>query len=227
MPRRTLETRELAACLRHDLRDPLGAMTHWLHLLESASADSALRDRAYAGIRSAIAEQLHQIERLGGVLEMAQVLPPALADPQDLSPRLLSQVISAAIARLDAAHQDRIDLQPGVDARILVRIESLADALSSLASHGLRQLLPGERLRVRAHLDAVSVRISVNLQILPGTLASIDQPWKLLADPHPAPSLAVLHARCVLNLHRADMRMTSTAAPFDTLEIGFPFIPEL
>lgn len=227
MPRRTLETRELAACLRHDLRDPLGAMTHWVHLLENASADSALRERAYAGIRSAIAEQLHQIERLGGVLEAAQVLPPPPPDPQDLSPRLLSQVIAAAIARLDAAHQERIDLRPGVDARIPVRIESLTDALSSLASHGLRQLLAGERLRVWVHLDKVSVRISVNLQILPGTLGPIDQPWKLLVDPHPAPSLAVLHARCVLNLHQADMRLTSTAAPSDTLEIGFPFIPEL
>jgi signal transduction histidine kinase len=229
--RRTLETRELAACLRHDLRDPLGAITHWLHLLDRAPLDAAMRERAIAGIRSAMDEQLRQIERLGQVLEWAQVLPAPLpsqahGEAVRLSVRaLLEQVLVA----LGAGQRDRIEvgevLEIG-DWEIVAQTEALVDALTSLLMHGLRQLLVGERLRILGRLDAPAHRVALCLQARPVAVGAIEQPWRMLAESQPSPSLAILHARCVLSRHQAGFRITTFDTDGDTLEIDFPVSPQ-
>ncbi len=224
MSRRTLETRELAACIRHDLRDPLGAMTHWLHLLEGESIDAALRARACEGLRAAIGEQLRQIERLGQVLEMAQVLPASPLPRMQREPAMASatQLVEAVLASLSAEQLARVETDDLGHWEISEQPEVLQDALTSLLLHGLRQLLEGERLRLYCRPDVQASRMGLCLQVLSGSAGPIDQPWRLLVEPQPAPSLAVVHARCVLSQHQAGLRITRVAQEGDTLEIDFP-----
>ncbi len=224
MFRRTLETRELVTCLRHDLRDPLGAMTHWLHLLERTPADPALQARACSGIRSAIAEQLKQIDRLGSVFEMAQVLPAPSTSRADQGRVLVSVVLllEQALGGLGSAQRARVVCEDLGDWEIAVRPDAMVDAVSSLLAHGLRQLLEGERLCIRLRHDAHAQRVGLCLQTLEGPAGPIDQPWKLLAEPQPVSSLALLHARCVLSQHQAGLRIITLTTPDDTLEVDFP-----
>jgi hypothetical protein len=223
VPPRTLETNELAACIRHDLRDPLGAMNHWLHLLDGASPDSALRERATAGIRLAIAEQLRQIDRLGRVLELADVRPaPPLPLAQQGAGRLsVRELLDQVLATLSAEQRERLEVLDCDAWEISAHAEALVDALSSVLTHGLRQLLEGERLRMLCRLDAQANRIGLCLQARPGPVGPIEQPWRMWAEPQPSPSLAVLHARCVLSQHQAGYRISTFDTEGDTLEIDF------
>ena len=224
MSRQTLETRELAACIRHDLRDPLGAMSHWLHLLEGEQIDATLRGRACQGLRAAIGEQLRQIERLAQVLEMAQVLPaPPLAPEQRGSTRVSARkLVGAVLASLSAEQFARVESEDLGTWEISAQPQALEDALTSLLLHGLRQLLEGERLRLYCKPDVQASRMHLCLQVLSGSAGPIDQPWRLLVEPLPVPSLTALNVRSVLSQHQAGLRITRLPQGGDTLEIDFP-----
>jgi light-regulated signal transduction histidine kinase (bacteriophytochrome) len=98
---------EFASLVTHELRNPLNALSGWLHLL---SADPAARSdtaqRALAGMQRALDQQVGQIDALGHVLRLSMAAGPRTdAGPLDLD-TLLHDVAQALKSAARAAGRE-------------------------------------------------------------------------------------------------------------------------
>jgi hypothetical protein len=229
-PNRGLQAPDLASSVRHDLRNPLGAIAHWVQLLETPDLDAELRQRALQGIRTAITEQLNQIEQLSELLEQSSeadpdgpqvsVLPPAhpRVDLFDVLNQMAESIPPALRTRLQ-----RRDQRPVRSALIHADESALVQALTTLATLGLKQLLDHEQLLLGLQSPAPlgACRMVLQVQVVG---EPIERPWRILSDTGSVRGLAVMHARSVLSLHRADVRIVTTDHADDTVILDFPLI---
>lgn len=222
---KTVRIPDLAACVRHDLRDPLGAISHWLELLDAPGLDPALKDRAVKGIRAGVGEQLEQIIRLAELLDHQgrQTSGPSGGPDAALAPVDLAPLVHAACMSIAPGLQSRIELRLSeVQRRCRIRADgqALVRALTALSVHGIKQLVAGEHLRISLCCSAPTGVCRLVMQIITADTPA-DQPWRALADPHATPALALLHARSVLSLHCVEVRIATTTQKDDTALLDF------
>ncbi len=156
---------EFASLVTHELRNPLNAMTGWVHLL---AADPGLRSdgarRAIAGLRRALDQQLQQIDTLGRVLRLAGGMLDSL------EPVELGEVLDACADAIRPAAQAAgrtVNVERGPDAGPLWRAgerAALLSALGTLGAYALRHGLPGAPLLLSldGDPDAPTIRVAVD-----------------------------------------------------------------
>jgi signal transduction histidine kinase len=222
----TFLARDLAVRVRHDLRDPLSAITHWLELLVTPGLDPVLRDRAMQGIRAGLDEQLVQIARLAGLLDhvdptVLRVRSNTRDGQQPLDLKVVLDQVLDSLAPVLRARVRRGPPGPPEQALMTGDLSGLVLALSAITMHGLKQLLADEHMQVNLDAETSAGWCRFALQVCPAT-DPVDRPWRALTDPGETPDLALLHARSVLSLHRVGLRIATTVCSDDTALLDFP-----
>jgi hypothetical protein len=155
---------EFASLVTHELRNPLNAMTGWLHLLSAdASTHSESAQRALGGLRRALDQQLALIDTLGGVLRLVdgerleRVEPLELGALLDTCAQALRPAADAAGRDIRVERADRASWRPGDRAALLA-------ALRTLGAHALRHGMPGAPLvlGLDGPADAPVLRIGID-----------------------------------------------------------------
>jgi signal transduction histidine kinase len=143
-PRLTRE--EFASLVTHELRNPLNAMTGWLHLL---SADTAPRpeaaQRALGGLRRALDQQLALIDTLGRVLRLIDGGRAGRTEPVELGALLAACADVLGPAAQAAGRDVRVECAAApcwVDGSRA----ALLEALRTLGTFALRHGQPGAPL---------------------------------------------------------------------------------
>jgi hypothetical protein len=154
---------EFASLVAHELRNPLNAMSGWVHLL---SADAGLRSdaaqRALGGLRRAIDLQLRQIDTLARVLRLAGGTLEH-AEPIELG-EVLEACADALRPAAEAAGRSIEVVRDGASAWRAGDRAALLSALRALGAYGLRHGLPGAPLvlALDGQGDAPTVRLGVD-----------------------------------------------------------------
>jgi hypothetical protein len=224
-PLRRMTTDEFASLVTHELRNPLNALSGWLHLL---SADSTLRpdasQRALAGMRRALDQQIAQIDTLGQVLRLSM---PSGASTDHLAVAIDGVVADAAEALGPAAHAAGREIGVRIDDSlrgVRVRGDRAAfDAgLQSLGRFAMRHGMPSAPLRfeLRAGADGEPLlRLSVDEG--DGDGLSI---WSVFgSDGGKRLALDLLHAALEFEAHGARIGPQGDGRVGAALEIRFSF----
>ncbi len=137
---------EFASLVTHELRNPLNAMTGWLHLLSAEPAPRAqAAQRALGGLRRALDQQLAQIDTLGRVMRMLGGERVDRTEPVELG-GLLSASAEALRSVADAAGRTvRVEI---AERAVWIAGDrgALLSTLTSFGAYGLRHGLPGAPL---------------------------------------------------------------------------------
>lgn len=209
---------EFASLVAHELRNPINAMSGWLHLL---SADEALRSdasrRALAGVRRALDEQLVQVDTLASVLRMGDAGRQATLQPTDLD-TLVDDVAQKMASTARAAGRDVV---VGHDARrgqsVPADRDAVLEALGALGVYGLRHGMAGAPLEIRLQRDAEGPVITLGID--EGREGrSI---WHGFEQRGGRLPLTLLHATLVLEAHGARVAPSGEGRAGDVLEIRF------
>ena len=209
---------EFASLVTHELRNPLNAMSGWIHLI---AADPGLRSdaarRAISGLRRALEQQLQQVDTLGRVLRLAGGTLEAL-EPVELDEVLDACAESMRPAAQAAGRAVTVEHRcgPGTARRAGERA-ALLTALGTLAGYGLRHGLPGAPLRLSLDVDAEgpTIRIAVDEG---GEGLSI---WHGFGDGDARLPLEQLHAKLVLEAHGGRIGPSGDGRAGDVLTIRF------
>lgn len=154
---------EFASLVAHELRNPLNAMSGWVHLL---AADSGLRSdaaqRALGGLRRAIDLQLQQIDTLAAVLRLAG------GTLERAEPIELGEVLEACADALRPAAEAAgraVEVVRGVGPAWRAGDRAaLLSAFRALGTYGLRHGLPGAPLvlALEGGDDTPTIRLGVD-----------------------------------------------------------------
>ncbi len=208
---------EFASLVSHELRNPLNAMSGWVHLL---AADAGLRSdgaqRALAGLRRAIDQQLQQIDVLGRVLRLAggsidEVEPIDLGDILDACADALRGDARAAGRAVEVVHDGAPAWHAG-DRGALLR------ALRALGAYGLRHGLPGAPLVLELDRDGDAATIRVGVDEGDDGGLSI---WHAFGAGNARLPLELLLATLVLEAHGARLGPSGEGRAGDVLTIRF------
>lgn len=154
---------EFASLVAHELRNPLNAMSGWVHVL---GADAGLRSdaaqRALGGLRRAIDLQLRQIDTLSRVLQLAGGTLER-AEPIELG-EVLDACADALRPAADAAGRAVEVVRAGVPEWRAGDRAALLSALRALGTYGLRHGLPGAPLVLALDRDgdAPTIRLGID-----------------------------------------------------------------
>jgi K+-sensing histidine kinase KdpD len=210
---------EFASLVTHELRNPLNAMSGWLHLL---SADPALRGdvakRALAGLKRAMDQQLEQVDTLGRVLRLAGGEAPGVRDPIELG-ALLDACADALRPGAQAAGRDVVVERDGGAAWIAGDAAMLGQALRALGAFGLKHGVPGAALRLGvARAQDGAPRFDVAIDEGDDGGLSI---WHGFGQGGTRLSLELLHAALAIEAHGARLGPRGDGRVGDVLEIRF------
>ena len=166
---------EFLAVLAHELRNPLGAITAAVRVLES----SAERPEQFALARDVIARQSDQMRRL---LEDLLDVTAVTSRPRSLQrkPQAMRPLIGAAIAAVRTAldnkgHTLKVE-QPATSAQVNVDGARISQVLVNLLANAIKYTPDGGRIALSAEADRAGfvVRIRDNgIGIAPDALESI------------------------------------------------------
>jgi signal transduction histidine kinase len=134
----------------HELRNPLNALAGWLHLIGADPAmKSGLGERAIAGAKRALEQQLLQVDMVGQLLRLSEgVLPPA-SEPVDLRAVVESELQAQSAGAEDGGHAVRWKGRPaGRDLRVSIDRALLESSVRALVAFALRHGAPGAPLEV-------------------------------------------------------------------------------
>ncbi|MCX7229229.1 MAG: hypothetical protein NTW15_09480 [Burkholderiales bacterium] len=208
---------EFASLVTHELRNPLNAMTGWLHLLSAdASMCTESSQRALGGLRRALDQQLALIDTLGGVLRLVdgerleRVEPLELGALLDACAQALQPAADAAGRDIRVERTDRASWRPGDRAALLA-------ALRTLGAHALRHGMPGATLvlGLGGPADAPVLRIGID----EGDEGGLSI-WNGFRTGGRLP-LDLLHAMLIAEAHGAHIGPSGDGRVGDTLLIRF------
>jgi signal transduction histidine kinase len=214
---------EFASLVTHELRNPLNALSGWLHLL---SADPTLRpeaaQRALAGMRRALEQQVAQIDTLGQVLKLSM---PSDARPDRPPIRLDGVVADSTDALRPAAQAAGREIVVLVDDRVRdLRVRGDRTAfgvvLQSLGRYAMRHGMPSAPLRFELSAgDGGGPLLRLSVDEGDGNGRSI---WSVFgADGGTRLPLDLLHAALELESHGARIGPQGDGRVGDALEIRF------
>ncbi len=148
-PRRTLSGEEFASLVTHELRNPLNAMSGWLHLL---SADAQSRpeasERALAGLKRALDQQIAQVDLLGRVLRLTSGADDTVGVPVDLDAVLEDCIRALAPSARAVGREIVLQRSAGPTSWAHGDRDAIAAALKTLWAFAFRHGIPGAPLRV-------------------------------------------------------------------------------
>jgi signal transduction histidine kinase len=223
-PARTLSADEFASLVTHELRNPLNALSGWLHLL---SADTAPRSdgsgRALAGARRALEQQIAQIDVLGRVLQLSMPGGSAAArEPLDLRGVLEASVAALRDPARAVGREVALEVTDGAYApRILGDRAALSGALQAFGRYALRHGVPAAPLHVELSRGPEGVPM-VGLRIDEGDGAGRSIWSVFAADGGPRLALDLLHAALEVESLGARVGPRGDGRVGDALEIRFP-----
>ena len=201
-----------ASLVRHELVNPLNALSGWVHLLSIRPAVSEeIAHKALEGARRALAQQLGQIEMLSRVLQLSQ--PGARLDTEPVSfADLVSQCSQGAalpgraVFSLQRPHSDGSQFPFQVRAHD----QALSAVVTLLLRHVAEQADP--QTRVRVELASQAGEISMTAWCMPGTLESADALALPFANSSASQtrSLEWLHALAVIRALQAHVELMPT-----------------
>lgn len=208
---------EFASLVTHELRNPLNAMTGWLHLLSAEPAPRAqAAQRALGGLRRALDQQLVQIDTLGRVLRMLGGEHVDRTEPVELG-GLLSASAEALRPVADAAGRTvRVELA-GRAVWIAGDRGALLSTLMSLGAYALRHGLPGAPLVLG--LDGSADEPVLRVGIDEGDDGGLSV-WNAFGSSGRLP-LDLLHAMLIAEAHGARVGTSGEGRVGDVLLIRF------
>lgn len=152
-----------ASLVRHELVNPLNALSGWLHLLSiRPTVSEEIAHKALEGARRALAQQLGQIEMLSRVLQLSE--PGARLDTEPVSfAELVSQCTQGAalpgraVFSLQRMHSD------GSQHPFQVRShdQALSAVVTLLLRHAAEQADPQTRVRVEVASQSREISMTV------------------------------------------------------------------
>jgi signal transduction histidine kinase len=215
---RPLSGDEFASLVAHELRNPLNALSGWLHLL---GADPALRAdasrRALDGARRALDQQLATIDLLARVLRLR-----ACDGPLERAPIDLGAVLDGAVAALGpaaAAAGCRIDVRrDGGPAAIPGDAALLRDAFVALGAYAIRHGTPGTPLRLALRTGPGAAVLSMQVDEGEPGRTSI---WHAFGRSGARLPLELLHAALAVEAHGGSLGPDGEGRTGETFEIRF------
>jgi hypothetical protein len=208
---------EFASLVTHELRNPLNAMTGWLHLLSADPASSAeSAQRALGGLRRALAQQLALIDTLGGVLRLADGERLERVEPLELG-ALLEACAQALRPAASAAGRDVRVERAGAASWHPGDRDALLAALRTLGAYALRHGVPGAPLVLG--LDGPADSPVLRIGIDEGDDAGLSI-WNGFRTVGRLP-LDLLHAMLTAEAHGARITPSGQGRIGDTLLIRF------
>lgn len=213
-----------ASVVRHELVNPLNALSGWLHLLAMRPPVSEeITVRALAGARRAVDQQLVQIEMLSRVLQLS--VPGASLDTQPVSLRELTQACCADLTGPNG-EPVRIRSVPGTesqsDDRVRAHREALAATLSLLLGHVAQQGTPQAHLDIEITAEADQRSLVVRVApALPASESTLALPWAE-AGALQTRSLEWLHALAVMRALGARVDLLQSEDPSAGIRMTLP-----
>jgi K+-sensing histidine kinase KdpD len=224
-----LSAEEFASLVAHELRNPLNALSGWLHLL---AADPSLRgdsaQRALGGARRALDQQLATIDLLARVLRLRSDDGLGVREPIDLG-ALLSELVAPLRAAGRRGGHD-VHLQAIAGGPVLSGdCDLLRAALEALGGYALRHGSPGAPLVMGLHGIAPAVQgcapaVVVRLYIDEGE-AGRTSIWHAFGRRPMRLPLELLHAALVIEAHGGQLGTSGDGMTGDAIDIRFP-LPE-
>jgi hypothetical protein len=226
-PRPRLTGDEFASLVTHELRNPLNAMSGWLHLLSSGRAKPETAERALAGLHRALEQQLAQIDTLGRVLRLSARSGVQAREPVDLA-ALLAACATALRPGAEAGGRAVVLQRPpagvggtgGLESGLEGDPEALRTAFRTLGAYALRHGVPGAALRIALHPGGQGEGPSVVLSIDEGDDGGLSI-WHAFAGAGAHLPLDLLHAALALEAHGARVGPRADGRVGDALEIRF------
>ncbi|HYF57480.1 MAG TPA: histidine kinase dimerization/phospho-acceptor domain-containing protein [Burkholderiaceae bacterium] len=214
---------EFASLVTHELRNPLNALSGWLHLL---SADPSVQGdgarRALGGMRRALDQQLALIDVLGRVLRLSggDGRPDAM---QPIDPRMLLDGCAQALqpAAQAAGREIGVDVREDGAATPLGLDgdpAALGAALHTIGAYAIRHGAPGAPLRLECERDPSALHVRVRVDEGEEDGLSI---WHGFGGHRARLPLELLHAALVLEAHGATVGPATNGRVGDALDIRF------
>ena len=210
---------EFASLVSHELRNPLNAASGWLHLLAAEpGVRTDLAQRALAGLRRALDQQLVQIDLLAGVLRLAGGDRPIEPTPLELDAVLAQAADGLAEAARAADRTIRFDVATDVPAPVVGDRAMLVAALSTLGSFAIRHGLPGAPLCLALDAEAGAPRIALSIDEGDDGGLSI---WHAFGRDGTRLPLDLLHAVLAIEAQGARLRLRGSGRVPEVLFVRF------
>lgn len=222
-PRPRLTGDEFASLVTHELRNPLNAMTGWLHLLSHFSrARPETAERALSGLHRALEQQLVQIDTLGRVLRLSAGSGVQAQEPVDLGELL--EACAAALRPGAEANGRAVVFRRIAAEAAAVRVAgdpaALQSAFQALGAHALRHGSPGAALQFALRPAGPDDGPRVTLSIDEGDDGGLSI-WHAFAGGGARLPLELLHATLAIEAHGARVQPAAEGRVGDVLEIRF------
>jgi signal transduction histidine kinase len=208
-----------ASLVTHELRNPLNAMSGWLHLL---AADPVIvgeaAQRAIGGLRRALEQQVAQVDVLGRVLRLDEGADPIESTRVDLGVMLAS--CADTLRPLAQAGGRTVEVEHDGPGSVWVNGNdvSIAAALRTLGVYGLRHGMPGSALNFTLGGEPGEPSVRVSIDEGEGDGLSV---WHGFGGDGTRLTLELLHVRLMLQALGATLGPSGRGRVGDALVIRF------
>jgi PAS domain S-box-containing protein len=225
---------QFLAMLAHELRNPLGAISNAVHVLQQSQGSETTRQRATQVLRRQVQHQARIVNDLLDVSRITRGLIELRPEALDLG-RLVRE--TAEDYRV-AFEQERIALQLELpESPLWVKADPtrLAQVVSNLLSNALKFTPAGGRVTVRAQpgddasqglLTVTDTGIGIEPELLPHIFDSLSQGDRTLARSRGGLGLGLAIVKGLVELHGGTVRAESEGqGQGTTVQVELPLLP--
>jgi len=216
---RRLSAEEFSSLVAHELRNPLNALSGWLHLLGSdPSVRSEPAQRALGGARRALEQQLATIDLLARVLHLRADPHPARSDPIDLGELLIELLEPLRVTGRAGAHEVALERPAAIVPMLAGDPAELRSALQALGAYAMRHGTPGAPLQIGLASEDRAARVRLYIDEGEAGRTSI---WHAFGSRPARLPLELLHAELVVEAHGGTLSASGAGRTGDAIDIRF------